>query len=954
MNQITKFRHAAALAVVLACLWPSPGRAASEEGYLQFPAHNGRTLVFAAEGDLWSVPLAGGTASRLTSGEGDELHPRFSPDGEWIAFSASYEGSSDVYVMPAGGGSPTRLTFTSGRDDVIGWTADGRSVLYSTRGGPGNRQLHLFQVPVAGGVPTRVPVGTASLISFHADGRTVAFNRTGRFYATWKRYGGGTSEDLWMGDIATGTFRQVTTFHGADVFPMWSGDRLYFASDRDGWMNIWSLDRDGGDLRQHTHHRDADVRWPSIFGGTIVYHLFGDVWRFDTMTGASSKVDVRLPSDRRGRFTAYRDAARYVTDVTPSWDGSQLALATRGNVFAMPARRGRVTTISADSGWRVKHPAWSPDGDSIAAWATISGEEQLYLFDPKGKKEPRQLTESDGGFHFAPAWAPDGASIAFADEEFRLRIVNVETGEIVTADQGEVWETREYAWSPDSRYLAYSKAISHQTSQVWVYDTQEAAAFAATDPLYTSWNPLFDPSGDYLFFLSNRTITPTFSQFEFETIANAATKPYFAILRRDGPSWRTPEEMAAIPAIEPEEDDANGANDAAPKPDEDDASDDEDENGDENGAENGEEEEADEEEDVEVVIDAEGLFDRTFEFPVEASNYYGLAAGKGRLFFVEGPTWMLTEDDSLFEEDTSPQNILHAFHYAADDFDKREAEEWIVGMTGYELSGDGKHILYSVGEKHYLAKLNNAIKEHDAKGLVALDRLSLRIDPAKEWAQILHDAYLYQREFFYAPNMGGTDWDAVYGRYRTLLPRLATRAELNDVIGQMIAELGTGHTYVWGGGDVERGGRSVSIGHLGADLAWDAAAGAYRVAKVLRGYAWDGRMSPLAAPHARVEEGALIHAINGQPLVATEDPARHLADMGGRVVELDVSLDGTDETRRTVFVTALRSDAHLRYIDWVEDRRAYVAEETNGEFGYLHVPDMGGAGLVMFFRYFFP
>jgi tricorn protease len=939
-----------------AMLTASSAVAEDQLGYLQFPAHNGETAVFSAEGDLWTAPLAGGAATRLTSSSGSERLARYSPDGEWLAFTASYEGNGDVYVMPAAGGAPRRITFTPGLDEVVGWSADGDAILFRTRGGATRRSYEIDSVPFGGGIPTTLPVGTASLISIHEDGRTVAFNRTGRFYRTWKRYGGGTNEDLWFGDLRSGEFRQVTTFHGTDNFPMWVGDRVFFVSDRTGFMNLWSLDRDGADLRQHTFHEDADVRWPAEFGGRIIYHLLGDLWLFDAAANSTTRLAITLPSDRSARFTDYSDPGRFLTEIAVSWDGERVAAATRGNVFAMPARRGRVDTISADSAWRVKDPSFSPDGETIAAWTTASGEEALTLFAADGKGEPRTLTNDETGFHFAPIWSPDGESVAYSDEEYRVWIIDVETGDKKLVDQARHWEVREYTWSADSRWLAYTRPVTFETSQVWVHDTETGEKHAVTDPLFNSWGASFDPEGEYLFFLSRRTIAPVFSDVEFETAVVESTKPYFVILKADGPSFLIPDELAALPLVEAADDEAEGEDDAV-------CSDCGNEEGectcekvdDDNDSEDDDSDEDKEEEAPAVTIDFDGLFDRTFAIPTYASNYDGLIADDdGRLFFLESATEQMSETDELFDDDTEPGNILHAYHYGAEEIEDREVEEWIAGITSFQLAPGGEHLFYRVGGDYYLTKIDGAITEHEPKTKLDLGRLSLKIDPAAEWAQILHDAYLFQREFYYAPNMAGTDWEAVYARYKALLPRIATRTELNDIIGQMIAELGTGHTYVWGGGDVERGGRSVSMGHLGADLEWNADAGAWRVAKVYRGYAWDGRLSPLMQPNARVREGDLIHAIDGVAAAADLDPSSLLINMAGKVVELDTSRDGTDETRRTVFVEAIGGDFELRYLDWVEDRRAYVAAQTDGEFGYLHIPDMGGRGLVMFLRYYFP
>jgi tricorn protease len=976
------------LAVALALGLLAPAWA-GVPGYMMYPSLDGNGhVVFSAEGDLWGAPVAGGLASRLTTGRGQEMLAKFSPDGQRLAFAASYDGPLNIYVMPASGGAPQRVTFDPSRQETVGWSKDGKRILFRSRNPPTRRSEGLFWVDADGGVPERLNIGEATLASLHDDGKTIAFNRWGNYHRTWKRYGGGTNANLWIGDLSENKFFQATEFHGEDVFPMWHGDRLYFSSDRDGRSNLWSINKEGQDLRQHTSHEEGDIRWPDIRGGEIVYHLLGDLWIYDIASGEPRKLEIELPSDRPHTLRRNINPMDYIESVGLSWNGERLAFATRGDIFASRPKRGWVASVSGGSEARVKDPAWSPDGKSIAAWSTATGEEELWLFPSNGRGDARQLTRDSAEWHFPPVWSPDGKRIAWGDSLQRVRAVEVETGEIAQIDQSEIWETSDYAWSPDSRYLTYALPLPSYHSAIFIYDFETGEKHQVTSDLFQSHSPVFDPKGEYLFFISNRSIAPMFDDFDFQTISIESSKPYFLILSAKGESFLTAPELYPDgwkkkkkdeDADDEEEEDED--NDDEEEDEEDDTEDedsdddseddhddsDEDDSDEDSDNDSDEEDEEDDEEDgnekdneksvKKVVIDFDGIEDRVYALRAERGNYNSLAVSEKRVFFLGSPSWKMQEDDDLFEEEEEDKSWIVSFRYRAEDFDDREAETWLENVKGFSLSGDGSKMLIEQGEDLYIVETKSEPSGDDWRedAEVNVERLSVRVDPAAEWGQILRDAYLFQRQFFYAPNMGGIDWDAAYERYKALLPRIATRQELNDLIGQLIAELGTSHTYVWGGGDLERErGEGVSVGCLGADFVWDEAAGAYKIAKIYRGYSWNGQTSPLLAPHARVKEGHYLHAIDGRSLDKNTPPSQFLVGTVNRVVELTVSEDGAEDAARDVAVEALGSDEFLRYIDWVEQNRRYVAEKSNGEFGYLHIPDMSSMGMIMFNRYYYP
>jgi len=924
------------------------------EGYLMHPDTDGKRVAFSAENDLWIAPFEGGVASRLTAGSGKEIWPKFSPTGDRLAFLGDYEGGNDIYLLHLDGGTPQRLTFGPGSEVPLCWhvDADKKEWIVYRENIPPHYRGSIKKVALTGGMPVDLPMGTAATFALHTDGNTVVYNDTNRVNATWKRYGGGTNDNLFLGDLAKGTFKQLTEFHGADAYPMWVGERIYFITDRSGIMNVWSMTKDGSDLKQHSKHDKTDVRHPSIKGTTIVYSNFGDVWAFDTKTDASKKIEITLPSDRRLSMDRGFDPGDYVDVFDLNKEGDRIVIGTRGDVVAMDPKRGPIKRMSTGEDVRDRAPVYSPKGDQIALWSNRSGSEELWLLPTGAEGEPKQLTNDSSEWHMMPEWSPDGKKIAWADSLMRVRFIDVESGAITEVASSPVGETNDYSWSPDSRWLAYTFPNHAFVNQIHIYDTQDKVSKPASSVLFSCYEPTWSRDGKYLFFLSNREVAPVFDNFTFQVAATDATKPFVMLLNKDVESFLTAPEF--LPKKDKKDkDDAKGDDDDEEDSDED--SDDDDKDGDKKDGDKKDEE--DEEEEIEpVVIDFDNLDARTFPLPLPAGNYHGVTASEKNLFVISVPTQRMTEFDELFGEDKSPKNSLQSYAFGAEKFDDRKVEQWIGGITNYDLSDDGKQILYLVGSEMYLVGSDGKVSENEDKTKVQLGRLKGIINPAREWAQILADAYFQNREFFIDPKMGGLDWKATYERYKALLPRIATRQELNDLLGQFIGELGVGHTYVWQQGDLEsEHGGNINIGTLGAKWAWDAAKNAYKFTTIYQGYPWMGSMtSPLNAPHAKVSVGSYMHAIDGEKLTADVDPFKFLRGKAGQAVELTVSDDGDAASARTIIVQALGGDGNLPYIDWVESRRKYTEEKSGGKLGYLHIPDMQGHGTVMFMRYFYP
>ncbi|MGD9142081.1 MAG: PDZ domain-containing protein, partial [bacterium] len=822
-----------------------PGPDTSLEGYLSFPAIHGNTIVFTCDNDLWSVPASGGLARRITQAEGREYLARFSPDGGLIAFTGEYDaGGNDVYVIPASGGAPKRLTYHPYSDYVLDWMPDGRSVVFRSMRESAHNMYKVFSISAEGGFPEPLPLDEVSLISFEPGGTRVAFNRFSREFRTWKRYTGGLAQDIWVGDPEKLDFRQITEFEGTDAFPMWVGKRIYFVSDRDATMNIYSMNPDGGDMVQHTFHEDYDVRWPSSGDGRIVYQNGGEVWLLNVASGDYRKVPIEVGSDRIETRERFVDPAERVTDFEVSPKGRRVAFCSRGDLALVPAEEGRTIVLTNTSGVREKFPRWSHDGSALAYISDATGEEEIYVVDVPGG-ETRQITENTGNWKYQPAWSPDGEKLAYADGSQTVFVVDRATGRVTRVDSSDYWETRDYSWSPDSRWLAYAKFENHKFRSIFIYDTRTSEVTRITDRYTNDTEPVWDPEGKYLYFLSDRTINPLLSEIDFESIIDQACKPYLVILEDGKKSPFFPKEPEELDAEEEGRggDDKKGGRDRGDRKDE-------------------------EEKAVAVKIDLAGIADRVVEIPVDAGHYSGLTAAEGEIFYLSRPSMGMAEGGRRGGE-RRPMNSVHMF-----DMEDKEDEVILPGVNSYSLSPDGKKIAYRKMREFHVV---DAGKQGGGPGgsggrggddgkdesRVDLSAWNIRLDPRAEWEQMFNEAWRLQRDFYWAPDMAGINWKGVKEKYARLLPRIATRDDLGDLIGEMIAELSTSHTYIWGGD--RRAPDRIRVGLLGADLAPHEPSGYYRIEKIYPPEASSpDAVSPLMLSHAGVKEGEYIIAVNGE------------------------------------------------------------------------------------------
>jgi tricorn protease len=984
---------------LLAVLLISASALAAEPGYYSQPALYGDRVVFVSEGDLWTAVLPADPstpiyASRLTSAPGNEGWPTFSPDGKSIAFSAEYDGNVDVYTMPVDGGAPARLTFHPDPDVPLSFTPDGAAVLFrSARNNPFGRP-ELYRVPTAGGLEKRFDLGECSLASINSTGKRLLFTRWSNETWNWKRYRGGTAPDLWLADFDTGEFRQVTSDPANDLFPMWHLGRVYFLSDRDGFPNLWSDSAEGKDLKQHTRFagnpaeptktEGYDLRWPRADakrgGGRIVFAQAGGLAVFDAKDEAITRLDVRLLSDRASARQRFTPPMETITEFLLSPDGKRLLIGSRGELLSLPV--GDSKAGSPQGAMQLTRSSFAREWgfafikpEAIALITDAPGEQQLAQMPADGSSLPVALTTDREDWLFPPVASPDGRYLAFADKTDRLHLLDLTSLTKQVVDQSEAWEIVDYRFSPDSQWIAYTKPMPNGFGMVMLYSVRTGRNFPVSDGLANDSEPRWDPAGKYLYFLSKRHLDPVMSELDFEhalvgttelfalPLAADVAPPIPALARAAGldlEAWAAapPDDKKEEAGADKKAKDAKEENDDDDKP-----------AADKKPAEDS----APPSPANPMRVDTDSLPARAYRLPIEPGNYRSLEALRGGILYLSTPTQGLLEEVWPAPPMGVPISTLHRY-----DLVKAEDKVLTEKTSTFALSNDGSTVAFAAEAKFTVIPSSGEGKPETVDPAAA----QLRVDAAAEWKQMYNEAWRLQRDFYWAPNMAGVNWPAVKAKYEALLPRIGSRLELNDLLGQMIGELGTSHTYVWGGEPTIKP-VPINVGLLGADLAWEN--GKCIIKSILPGQPWDESLvSPLAMPHLRINPGAQLVAINGVALTASTNPLDLLQDQAGKIVRLTIvdssssrpapdieSAGGAIEpggaepakpsapvaqpgAPRTVEIKALGSERELRYAAWVEKNRRHVDKATEGKIGYLHIPDMDSAGLVAFSRLFYP
>jgi tricorn protease len=917
-------------AAVAACAWAAS--AAAQTKLLRFPDISGDSVAFCYAGDIWKAPAAGGTAVRLTAHPGIEVFPKFSPDGKWIAFTGQYDGDEQVYVIPAAGGVPRQLTFYPAHgpltprwgydNQVYGWTRDGSRVLFrSLRDAGGGVLSALYTVDLAGGLPVKLPMPTSGAGDFSPDGSQMAYSPLFRDFRTWKRYQGGWAQDLFIYDLATNHVKRFAATKWTERDPMWIGEKIFFASDRDGTLNLYSYDVASEAVTELTHSTTWDVRWPSSdHGGRIVYELGGELQVFDVKTGRDTRIPITVPDDGLNTRPSRYSAAKNVEDFSLSPKGERALFVARGDIFTAPIEKGPTRNLTDSSGAHDKWARWSPDGAKIAFISDMSGEDEVYVIDQAGAGKPEALTTHLAAMLYAPAWAPDGKRLAFSDKDGKLYVLTVADKKLTQIADNLYGGINDYTWSPDSAWLAFSMTDDpNRTDSIYIWSVADGVLHHVTGQTFDETSPAWDPEGKYLFYLSEREFAPQISSLEWNFAGNRRTGIFALALRKDV------------------------ANPFAPKSDEvtvDKTGDRKDEAKKEEKAKDEKGEKKDEGKKAEVkpiTIDFEGLAARVSQVPVDADNIEGLAAAKGYLLYgVSGAPF--------YGRESYAKPRLQVF-----DMNERETTTLADDADEWWLSDDGSKVLVKQGKSYNLYDAKPKAK--DKKTVSTADLWVDRV-PADEWLEMFNEVWRRYRDFFYIKNMGGYDWKALGDRYRPLVKYVAHRSDLNYVLGEMVAELSTGHCYIEGGDWQAPERQKVAL--PGARFELDAKAGRYRIAKIFVGDNEEEKYrSPLTEVGVDAHVGDYVLAIDNVELAANENPYRLLRGKSNPVTLLLNAAPAAEGARKVTY-TPIFDEEPLIYKEWVDGNRERVAKMTDGKVGYMHIPDMGASGAYEFIKWFYP
>lgn len=898
---------------------------ADEARLLRFPALHGNQVVFTYAGDLYTVPVQGGVARRLTSDpKGFEMFARFSPDGKTLAFTGQYDGNTEVYVMPSEGGEPRRLTHTATleRDDVsdrmgpnnivMAWK-DNDTVVYRSRRNHWNPfKGELTLARLSGGVPQALPVPRGGWCSFSPDGQQMAYNRVFREFRTWKRYRGGQADEIWLHHFGTGETTRLTTDPAQDIFPMWHGDRIYFVSEREEshQANLYVMDLKTRKPRRLTDFTEFAVKFPSLGDTGIVFENGGYLYRLDFQTEKAVRIPVEIREDLAIGRGGLRDVSKETTSYEIAPDGARALVGARGDVFTVPAKNGATRNLTQSPGVHERNAVWSPDGKWIAYVSDQSGEDEIWIRPQEGSGEPRALTSGAETYKYEIVWSPDSKRIAWTDKLNRLQFVEVESKQVTLAAQSEAFEIRDFVWSPDSQWLAFTKPEVRRFANIYLYGLAQKNQVQVTDGWFDVGSPEFSSDGKYLFFVSERSFNPSYGQTEWNHTYSDMERIYLVTLAAATKSPLAPKSDE----VKPRDDKATVSGTEAK------AASDKDKEKDGDGAK------AAKPSKVVVTVDVEGLTQRITVLPPPASNYGSLTSVGDKLFYLK-------------------KGKLHLFDL------EKEKETELGEVAGFRVSADRKKMLVKVGSELAILDLPSA-KLDLADRKLSLTDLKVRLDRRAEWNQIYNECWRQMRDFLFDPKLHGVDWAGMRRRYEPLLAHVQHRADLTFIIGEMIGELNIGHSYV-GGGDLPKPER-IPLGLLGAVIQPDAS-GYFRIERILRGHNWDPKYrSPLTEIGVEIRPGDYILAVQGQSTRGMTDLYSALVGTAGKPVVLRVNREPKDEGARDQTVIPTADEQPLYYLDWVLGNIEKVDKASGGKIGYVHVPDMGVPGLNEFAKFYYP
>jgi tricorn protease len=878
------------------------------------PTMNKTHIVFVFAGDLWRVSRQGGAAERLTSGVGNETSPQFSPDGNWIAFTGEYDGNVDVYVIPSTGGEPRRLTYHPGSDGVIGWMPDGKSVVFLSGRNTGMPVPKMYTMPLSGeGLPTELPFPMAGgIASFSPDGSRLAYMPLASAFVQWKRYRGGRTTKIWIGDMADSSVEEIPRTNSNDFMPMWAGDNIYFLSDRNNKnVTLYAYNTKTKRVTEAINNTGLDLKSASAGPDGIVYEQFGSINIYDWKSNKSTKVNITLNGDLPQVRPRYERVAQRIANIAISPTGARAVFEARGEIISVPAEKGNARNLTNTSGVAERDPAWSPDGKWIAYFSDESGEYALHLREQSTTGETKKISLGNpSSYFYSPRWSPDSKKILFTDKRLNLWYLEIEKGTPVKVDTTTYenpFQVFDPNWSPDNKWIVYTKQLKNRLCAVYVYSLETSKATQITDGLSDARYAAFDKNGKYIYFMASTDTGPTtgwldMSAFPFQTSRSV----YAIVLKKTDPSPLAPESDEEKPQEQkPPTPPTPGAK---PEP-------------------------------VTVTIDFEKIGQRIVTLPLPSRDYQGLVTAKAGLFFV-------LENVPVSGVSTTPQIGLSVHKF---EMDKRKAEKVLDGVIAFDVSANGEKMLFGQFPGRYTIA-STVLPMKPGEGVLNVGDMEVYVDPRAEWQQMYREVWRIQRDFFYDPTFHGYNIKAGEEKYKIYLDGLASRADLNYLFQEMLGNMVVGHHNSFGG-DAPQPTR-YSVGLLGCDYRVEN--GRYRFAKIYDGENWNpGLTAPLTQPGVNVKEGDYLLAVNGRELKAIDNVYSFFQETAGKQVTIKVGPNPDGKDAREAVVIPTSGEGGLRNLAWIEDNRRKVYELSGGKLAYVYLPNTGGAGYTNFNRYYF-
>jgi tricorn protease len=953
-----------------------PAQSNNQYALLRKPTVSKTLIAFSYGGDLWVVDRSGGEARQLTSDVGIEIDPVFSPDGTMLAFTGEYDGNEDVYVIPTAGGIPKRLTSHPGADQVVGWTRDGKSVLFRSARGSYSGFTQLYTVSLSGGLPELLPLPMAYEGSYSPDSAHLAYVPFTNFRESWqfhrglKHYRGGTASPIWIARLSDSSVEKVPRKDSNDSTPMWVGNKVYFLSDRNGPVNLYVYDPGTKQVKEALQSNGVDIKSASAGPDVIVYEQFGSIHLFDPAPGKQNPVKIGVTGDFPAVRPHYVNGGEQIQNAGISPTGARAVFEAHGEILTVPVEHGDIRNLTNSPGAAERDPAWSPDGKWIAYFSDDSGEYALHLRAQDGMGEVRKINLGNPpSFYYSPTWSPDSKKIAYRDKRLNLWYLDIEAGKPILVDTNPFDQAgMSPVWSPDSRWIAYSRQLDSTLGAVFVYGLEDKTAHQLTDGLSDAGSPAFDKNGKYLYFMASTDDGPAIvaSMGGFKIPVTASV--YVIVLRKDLKSPLAPqsdEEKVTSAADKSgavstskgsvETDDCKPGDEGKPAAEA--GADKSAKGGDKRADEKKDEKGAKEaKETPEVKIDFENINQRILALTIPARNYDRLVAGKTHeLFLMEGPT---------VDDGNASGHLVHKF-----DVCTRKTDKLLDNIGGFVISANGEKALYEqLPPRNPLAPAGGepphgawTIKPVDAlgkppepgksDGTLHLESMKIYVDPRAEWEQMFREVGRIERDFFYDPNLHGADLKTLMAAYQPYVDNVMSRADLNYIFADMLGEITAQHIYIFGGDRPEV--KPVSVGLLGADYTIDH--DRYRFAKVYFGENWNpGLRAPLTEPGVNVREGEFLLAVDGRELHGSDEIYSFFLERAGKAVQLKVGPDPSGKDARTVTVVPIASERSLRQREWMDGNRRKVDELSKGQLAYVYLPDTAWNGFNNFNRYYFP